>query len=137
MQSHLFFDCPSRVAGHILLDNERGQPALVMGKTLVVPVDSRFIAEKILGTQYEVDTANNTINPMKGKYKLVVSPYITDTDSWFLISDVPEGLIFQRRTAAEMNKDGEFTTLNMRFSCFTRFGVAAINPRSAYGSAGA
>ena len=117
--------------------DERGQPALVMGKTLVVPVDSRFTAEKILGTKYEVDTANNTINPMEGKYKLVVSPYITDTDSWFLISDVPEGLIFQRRTAAEMNKDGEFTTLNMRFSCFTRFGVAAINPRCAFASAGA
>jgi len=117
--------------------DERGQPIMVQGTTLVVPSESKFIAEKILGTKYEVDTANNTINPMEGKYKLVVSPYVTDTDSWFLVTDQPQGLIFQRRTAAEMNKDGEFTTLNMRFSCFTRFGVGSINPRGVYGSAGA
>lgn len=117
--------------------DERGQPAMVNGKTLVVPVDQRFTAEKILGTKYEVDTANNTINPMEGKYKLVISPYITDADSWFLITDCEEGLIFQRRTQAEINKDGEFTTLNMRFSTFTRFGVGVVNPRCAYGSAGA
>jgi hypothetical protein len=117
--------------------DERGQPALVKGKTLVVPVDQRFTAQKILQTTSEVDTANNTINPMKGAYNLVVSPYITDTDSWFLITDVEEGLIFQRRTGAEIAKDGEFTTLNMRFSTYTRFGVGAINPRCAYGSAGA
>jgi hypothetical protein len=117
--------------------DERGQPALVKGKTLVVPVDQRFTAQKILQTSAEVDTANNTMNPMKGAYSLVVSPYITDPDSWFLITDVEEGLIFQRRTAAEIAKDGEFTTLNMRFSTFTRFGVGSINPRCAYGSAGA
>lgn len=117
--------------------DERGQPAMVTGKKLVVPVDQRFTAEKILGTKYEVDTANNTINPMEGKYSLIVSPYITDPDSWFLITDCEEGLIFQRRTPAEVNKDGEFTTLNMRFSQFTRFGVGAVNPRCGFASPGA
>ena len=117
--------------------DERGQPAQFMGRMLVVPVDQMFTADKILDTKYEVDTANNTVNPIQGKYRRLVSPYITDTDSWFLITDAEEGLIFQRRTAAEMAKDGEFTTLNMRFSCFTRFGVASINPRCAYASPGA
>jgi len=117
--------------------DERGQPSLAMPQKLVVAVDGRFTAEKIVGTKYEVDSANNTINPIAGKYKLIVSPYITDADSWFLITDVPEGLIFQRRTPAEMNKDGEFTTLNARFSVFTRFGTGVINPRCAYASPGA
>lgn len=117
--------------------DERGQPALVKGRTIVVPVDQQFNAQKILKTSKETGTANNDINPMEGAYRLVVSPYITDTDSWFLITDCPEGLIFQRRTAAEMNKDGEFTTLNARFSVFTRFGTGVVNPRCAYGAAGA
>jgi len=117
--------------------DERGQPSLATAKTLVVAVDGGFTAKKIMGTKYEVDTANNTINPMAGRYKLVISPYITDADSWFLMTDVPEGLIFQRRTPAELNKDGEFTTLNMRFSQYTRFGVGSINPRAAYASPGA
>jgi phage major head subunit gpT-like protein len=117
--------------------DERGLPISAMAKTLVVPVDQKFTAEKILGTKFEVDTNNNTINPMAGKYRVVVSPYLTDTDAWFLITDVPEGLIFQRRAPAEMNKDGEFTTLNMRFSIWGRFGVGAINARCAYGSPGA
>jgi len=116
--------------------DERGQPIQAVGKVLVVPSEQAFVAEKILKTEYEVDTANNTRNVISGRYRLVVSPYITDTDSWFLTTDVMEGLIFQRRLAAEMNKDGEFTTLNMRFSCFSRFGVASINPRGSYGSPG-
>lgn len=117
--------------------DERGQPAMLMGKKLVVPVDQRFNAEKILNTSFEVDTANNTINPMKSKYALIVSPYITDPDSWFLITDAEEGLIFQRRTPAELNKDGEFTTLNARFSQYCRFGVGAVNARCGYASPGA
>jgi phage major head subunit gpT-like protein len=117
--------------------DEKGLPIVAKGVKLVVPVDSRFIAEKILKTSKEVDTANNTINPMSDAYSLIVSPYITDADSWFIITDVPDGLIFQRRTETETDKDGEFTTLNMRFSVYTRFGAGVVNPRGVFGCAGA
>jgi len=117
--------------------DDRGLPMLARGKTLVVPVDSMFIVEKILKTKLEVDSANNTINPMNGAYESVVSPYITDADSWFIITDCPNGAIFQRRQAAEPSKDGEFTTLNMRFMVYSRFGTGVINPRGVYGSPGA
>jgi phage major head subunit gpT-like protein len=117
--------------------DDRGLPMLARGKTLIVPVDSMFLVEKILKTKLEVDSTNNTINPMNGAYESVVSPYISDADSWFIKTDCPNGCIFQRRQAAEPSKDGEFTTLNMRFMVYARFGTGVINPRGIYGCAGA
>lgn len=108
-----------------------------MGKTLVVPVALKHTAMKILQTRQTVDSADNTVNTVAGSMNLVVSPYLTDTDAWFIITDADDGLVFMRRRAAALDRDNEFTTQNLAMISTARFSVGAVDPRGAYGSPGA
>lgn len=119
------------------LVDDQGLKINVMNKMLIVPTALKFTAEKILGTEYEVDTANNTINPVRGSLELVVSPYITDSDSWYIKTDVRNGLTFMDRRAAEIERDNEFNTQNLLFITTRRFSVGSTDPRGTYGSPGA
>lgn len=119
------------------LVDDQGLKINVQNKMLIVPTALKFTAEKILGTEYEVDTANNTINPVRGSLELVVSPYLTDTDAWFIKTDVPNGLRFYNRRAAEIERDNEFSTQNLLFITTRRFSVGWTDPKGIYGSPGA
>ena len=114
-------------------------PIVVNATRLVVPVQSKYLANKVLMTEYEVNTGNNTINPVSNaRYPLdlVVSPYITDPDSWFLKTDVDDGCIFQEVDPAMLDRDNEFDTKNLKFSCMRGFGVGSANYLGYYGSSG-
>lgn len=121
--------------------DDRGKFRVFEGLTLVVPSDMKFRAEKILQTEYEVGTGNNTINPVKGKLNLVASPFITDTDAFYIITNVTsrdkQGLLFQRREDASVDRDNEFTTKTMLFSTYSRFTVGCADWRGVWGSPGA
>lgn len=117
--------------------DDRGLKIYLKGKRLVVPVAQQWQAKKVLETKFEVDTANNTVNPIEGMYNLTVSPFITDPDSWYLMTDCPTGLVFTRRRAPKIERDNEFNTLNLQFITHSRFGVGVVNFRCAYGSPGA
>lgn len=119
------------------LVDDQGLKINVQNKMLMVPTALKFTAEKILGTEYEVDTANNTINPVRGSLELLVSPYLTDTDAWFIKTDVPNGLRFYNRRAAEIERDNEFSTQNLLFITTRRFSVGFTDPKGVYGSPGA
>lgn len=124
------------------LIDDRGLKMWLNGEKLIVRPELMFQAKKILETTYEMDSANNTVNPMKGAYELIVSPYLTDNDAWFLTTDIErsgadEGFLFQSREDAQVDKQGEFDTFNMKFITYSRFGVGYVNPRCAYGSPGA
>src|SRR3546814_17627752 len=84
-----------------------------------------FTAEKILGTEYEVGTGNNTINPVRGKMQLVTSPYLTDTDSWFIITDVTlskgTGFVSYLRRQRELERGNEFTPPKLLLTTWKRF----------------
>jgi len=116
--------------------DDRNKKINLKGKTLLVSTADQFVAEKITGTQYKVDSADNTINPMYGKYKVVVSPFLTDPDAWFLLTDAPQGLIFTQRREPKLERQNEFDTMNLKFIVHTRFGVGFVNPRIVYGSPG-
>lgn len=106
-------------------------------KTLVVPTASQWIAEKILKTNKEVGSADNTMNPMSNQnIKLVVSPYLTDNDAWFLVTDCPEGLTFFTRREADVDRDNDFDSHNLKFSSSKRYSVGVTNFRGVYGVAG-
>lgn len=109
-------------------------------KKLVVPTDLRFTAQKILETEFEVNTANNTINPVRGMLELVYTPFLTDTDSWFVITDVTlgaqQGLISQQRREASIERDNDFMTQNLLFSVTKRFTAGAADWRGVWGSYG-
>lgn len=120
--------------------DDQGLPIMAMPKVLIVPTASQFVAARILETQYEVDTANNAINPVSKanvNVDLIVNPYLTDSDSWFIKTNIENGLVWQERKAARIDSDVDFETKDLRFSVTRRFGAGAVDPRGYYGSPGA
>lgn len=120
--------------------DDQNLPIVVMGKKLVVPVESMNLAEKILGTEYEVGTGNNTINPISSSRKpleLIVSPWLTDTDAWFIKTDIEDGIVMTNVDEVMLERDNEFDTKNLKFSAVRLFGVGAVNYLGWYGCPGA
>ena len=119
--------------------DDRGLRIAVKTNKLIVPVDSAIEAAKIMGTEYEVGTNNNTINVARTKYPggLVVNHFLTDTDAWFVKTDVKNGLKLIERVADQFTMDDEFTTDNAMFKARARYSVGASDKRGIYGTMGA
>lgn len=120
--------------------DDQGLPIVVTGKKLIVPIESINLAEKILGTEYEVDTGNNTINPVseaRMPMELIVSPWLTDTDAWFIKTSQEDGLVLTEVDPVMIDRDNDFDTKNLKFSAMRIFGVGAVNYLGYYGSPGA
>ena len=119
--------------------NDRGLKIAVKPKQIIVPVDVDFEVNKILQTQYEVGTTNNTVNVVRSRFPggATVNHYLTDTDAWFIRTDAPDGLkLFQRR-ADSFDMDNDWDTENARYKATMRFSVGCSDGRQLYGSAGA
>lgn len=117
--------------------DERQLKINVMPKKLLVAPSNWAVAEKILGTKQAVGSNDNDINPVAGMVELIVNPYLTDPDAWFLLTDVDMGPVFVRRRATELSRDNEWETDNLRFKNTSRYTVTQIDPRAVYASAGA
>lgn len=119
--------------------NDRGLKISVMPQSLIVPVDLVFEAEKILGTEYEVGTPNNTINVVRKKFPkgLVVNHYLTDADAWFIRTNAPDGLKHWQREDADFSTDNDFDTKNAKFAVYERYSFGWTDPRAIFGSPGA
>jgi len=109
----------------------------LMPEKLAVAPTNRFIAEKILGTKFAVGSADNDINPMAGAVELIVNPFFTDPDAWFLLTNAKAGATFYRRRNAEITRDNEFDTEILKTKTTGRFGVGVTDWRYSYASAGA
>lgn len=94
----------------------------VMPKCLVVPTSLNHTARKLLEADFVIGSADNDPNTTKGLFQdLIVSPYITDADSWMIITDIPHGFTWYNRRAAEIVRDNEFDTQNMKILTTKRF----------------
>lgn len=119
--------------------NDRGLKIAVKPKYLIVPVDQMFEADKIMKTEYEVGTANNTINAVRSKFPggVKVNHYLTDTDAWFIRTDAPHGMKHWERRADSFTTDGDFDTDNAKFKATARYSFGWSDPRQLFGSPGA
>lgn len=118
--------------------DDRSLKIRAMPKSLVVSTQFNFTARKILESANVVGSADNDKNPIPGLFKdLVVSPYLTDTDAWFIVTDCPNGLTFFNRRKAEIARDNEFDTENLKFKTSRRWSVSWTDPRGVFGTAGA
>lgn len=118
--------------------DDQGLKAMTKPKTLVVPTAYAMTARKILETQYKVGTADNDKNIVNTyNLKLVVSPYITDSDAWFLFTDAEMGLKFKVRRPATLQKFNDDRTQNMNVITTKRFSTGFTDWRAAYASPGA
>lgn len=120
--------------------DDQNLPVMAKERTLVVPVASKYLARKILGTEYEVGTGNNTINPISSAEQpidLIVSPWLTDTDAWFIRTDQSDGLVFTEVDPVMIDRDNDFDTKNLKFGAMRLFGTGAVDARGYYASPGA
>lgn len=108
-------------------------------KQLIVSRGDFFNAQKILKTQYKTGSADNDVNIISELgLELVWTNYLTDQDAWFLRNGVPNGLVFYRRRAADMERDNDRVgTQNLAIVTTTRFSVDHTDPRDIWGSQGA
>ena len=120
--------------------DDRGLKIAVRPKKLVVPVDLDFEVNKIMKTEYEVGTANNTVNLVRSRFPggVAINHYLTDTDAWFILtSEDQNGLKHFERAADSFDMDNDFDTSNAKFKAESRYSFGWTDPRAIYGSAGA
>lgn len=120
--------------------DDQNLPIVIKPQKLIVPIESQHLARKILGTEYEVDSGNNTINAISSSrmpLELIISPWLTDIDAWFVKTDEADGLVFTDVDPVMLDRDNEFDTKNLKFSAMRLFGVGAVNYLGYYGSPGA
>jgi len=120
--------------------NDRGLLIKVLPKTLIIPRQLAFEAQRILKTAGRVGTDNNDINALKDMGlipKIVVNHYLTDQDAWFIRTDVQHGLKYFERRGDEFGMDEDFDTENAKYKASARYSFGWTDPRAIYGSQGA
>ena len=120
--------------------DDRGMKMKVMAQKIIVPVDLDFEVNKILKTEYEVGTANNTVNLVRSRFPggVMVAHWVdADTDAWFLKTDADDGLIHYEREALSFASENDFDTSNARYKAEWRGSFGWANPRCIYASSGA
>jgi phage major head subunit gpT-like protein len=119
--------------------NDRGLKIAVRPRKLIVPYTLDFDANKIMKTEMEVGTNNNTVNVVRSRFPggVTLNHYLTDTDAWFMLTDVKDGMKYFERRADAFTQDDDFDTDNAKFKATSRFSFGCTDKRSIYGSAGA
>jgi Mu-like prophage major head subunit gpT len=119
--------------------DDRGKRISVKVNKIIVPVDLDFEVNKILKTEYEVGTNNNTVNVVRGRFPggIVINHYLTDTDAWFIQTTVPNGLTYFERRGDAFSMDDDFDTDNAKFKATSRYSFGCGDKKNIYGSAGA
>lgn len=115
--------------------DERGLQVYARGKKLIVPTELQFVAARILNSPYRTQTSDNDINVIN-KMSLVpqgatVTPYLTDPDAWFLLTDINDGLKHYARAPVKMKSLPESDSGNMRFRARERYSFSWSDPRCA------
>lgn len=106
---------------------------------LVVPKELDFEVNKILKTEYEVGTNNNTVNVIRGRFPTapVINHWLTDTDAWFVKTSADNGLKYFERRADEFTMDNDWDSENAKYKVTGRYSFGVSDVRSLYGSPGA
>jgi len=120
--------------------DDKGIRMAVLPKKLLVPPGLRFDAMRVLDSVLEAGSPNNDVNTMKGALELQVDPYLTDTNGYFITTDMNDartGLVFVRRQEPIVNQWKDDLTMNSLISIYSRMGVGYVTPYCVWGSQGA
>ena len=121
--------------------DERGLLIAAKPRKLIVPPALMFVATRLLETELRVSTADNDINALKNNGSIpegyAVNHFLTDTNAWFLTTDVPNGLKHFVRMPMATSMDGDFDTGNARYKARERYSFGVSDPLGIFGSPGA
>ena len=123
------------------LTDERGLKIAARGVKMIIPSELQFTAERLMKSVGRVGTADNDINAVVSMGMVpqgyVVNNYLTDTDAFFIKTDVPNGMKMFVRSPIKTAMEGDFDTGNVRYKARERYSFGFSDPRGIFGSPGA
>ena len=123
------------------MKDDRGLRVAAQGTQLVIPTAYTFVAERLLESQLRTGTADNDINAIRQGGYLPQGYHImrrlTDSDQWFVQTDIPDGLKMFQRSPMKKGMEGDFETGNVRYKVRERYSFGATDWRGIFGSQGA
>ena len=121
--------------------DERGLKIAAKGMKMIIPSALQFTADRLMKSPGRVGTADNDINALKNMGMIPqgyrVNHYLTDTDAFYIITDVPNGMKYFDRAPLKTAMEGDFDTGNVRYKARERYSFGCSDPRGIYGSPGA
>jgi hypothetical protein len=121
--------------------DERGLKVAARGVKMIVPSANQFNAERLLKSQGRTGTADNDINAVNSMGMIPqgyrVNHFLNDSDSWYVITDVPNGMKHFERTPLSTSMEGDFDTGNVRYKARERYVFGASDYRGIFGVEGA
>jgi hypothetical protein len=122
------------------MTDERGLKIAAKGVKMIIPSALQFTAERLMKSQGRTGTADNDINAVGSMGMIpqgyVVNHYLTDTDAFFIKTDVPNGLKMFVRAPIKTAMEGDFETGNVRYKARERYSFGFSDPRGIFGSPG-
>ena len=121
--------------------DERGLKIAAKGMKMIIPSALQFTADRLMKSPGRVGTDDNDINALKNMGMIPqgyrVNHYLTDTDAFYIITDVPNGMKYFDRAPLKTAMEGDFDTGNVRYKARERYSFGCSDPRGIYGSPGA
>ena len=118
--------------------DERGLKIATQGVKMIIPKELQFTAERLMKSPQRVGTADNDINAVASMGMVPqgyrVNNFLTDTDAYFLLTDVPNGLKMFVRSPIKTAMEGDFDTGNVRFKARERYSFGFSDPRCIFGN---
>ena len=123
------------------MTDERGLKIAARGVKMIVPSELQFTAERLMKSQGRTSTADNDINAIASMGMIPqgyrVNNFLTDTDAFYIITDVPNGMKYFERTPIRTAMEGDFDTGNVRYKARERYRFGVSDYRGIFGVQGA
>ena len=123
------------------MTDERGLKVAARGLKMIIPSELQFTAERLMKSQGRTGTADNDINAIVSMGMVPqgyrVNNYLTDSDAFYIITDVPNGMKMFTRAPLTTAMEGDFDTGNVRYKARERYSFGVSDPRGIYGVEGA
>lgn len=117
--------------------DDRGNNIQANVKAIVTSHYLQFEVSRILKSSQTPDSANNAVNVIKLEGwipKAHILHKLTDTDVWFLLTDVPEGLKYFENEPVNFDMDNDFDTRAAKYAAFARYCYGWTDWHGIYGS---
>ena len=123
------------------LTDERGLKIAARGVKMIIPSELQFTAERLMKSAGRVGTADNDVNAIASMGMIPqgyrVNNFLTDTDAFYIITDVPNGMKYFERSPIKTAMEGDFDTGNVRYKARERYSFGVSDPRGIFGVEGA
>jgi hypothetical protein len=123
------------------MTDERGLKIAARGLKMIIPSELQFTAERLMKTENRVGTADNDINAIRSMGMIpqgyVINNFLTDTDAFYIVTDVPNGMKYFERAPIKTGMEPDFDTGNMRYKARERYSFGVSDPRGIFGVEGA